>query len=101
MSEDIQKDPLPPSRAEPPGESPDYSPLDYPAEPPRESISDAHRVYPGDGAAPLKDLLRTLRHIGFHGVLSLELFNRDYWKQDAAAVARTGLAKMRNLVRSI
>lgn len=73
---------------------------DYPAEPRRADLTDAHRVYPGDGVAPLKDLLRTLRDIGFRGVLSLELFNRDYWKQDALAVARTGLEKMRAVVRA-
>jgi sugar phosphate isomerase/epimerase len=74
---------------------------DYPADPPRESITDAQRVYPGDGVAPLKTILRDLRDIGFRGVLSLELFNRDYWKQDPLVVARTGLEKMRVVVRSI
>src|SRR5207244_4349536 len=64
---------------------------DYPAEPPRSSITDAQRVYPGDGTAPLKEIVRTLRRIGFDGVLSLELFNREYWKQDPLTVARTGL----------
>jgi sugar phosphate isomerase/epimerase len=73
---------------------------DYPAQPPRTAITDAQRVYPGDGVAPLKTILRDLRQIGFRGVLSLELFNRDYWKQDALAVARTGLEKMRAVVRS-
>jgi sugar phosphate isomerase/epimerase len=68
---------------------------DYPADPPRASITDAHRVYPGDGVAPLKEMLRDLRHLGFGGYLSLELFNREYWKQDAMQVARTGLEKMR------
>jgi sugar phosphate isomerase/epimerase len=68
---------------------------DYPARPSRKEISDAHRVYPGDGVAPLKPLLRDLRRLGFQGVLSLELFNRDYWKQDARTVARTGLEKMK------
>src|SRR5262249_2477267 len=29
---------------------------DYPADPPREKITDAQRVYPGDGVAPLKSL---------------------------------------------
>lgn len=72
---------------------------DYPAEPPRETITDAHRVYPGDGVAPLDDILRILRDIGFSGSLSLELFNRDYWAQDAAVVARTGIEKMRAAVR--
>jgi sugar phosphate isomerase/epimerase len=71
---------------------------DYPAEPPREAISDAHRVYPGDGVAPLKDVLRDLRLAGFRGYLSLELFNRDYWKQDALAVAKTGLEKTKSVV---
>jgi sugar phosphate isomerase/epimerase len=73
---------------------------DYPADPPRESITDAQRIYPGDGVAPLKELLRDLRRIGFRGVLSLELFNRDYWKQDALTVARTGIEKMRAVVRA-
>lgn len=71
---------------------------DYPAQPSRETISDAHRVYPGDGVAPLKEALRDLRLAGFHGFLSLELFNREYWKQDPLAVARTGLEKMKAVV---
>jgi sugar phosphate isomerase/epimerase len=72
---------------------------DYPADLPRASITDAQRIYPGDGVAPLKSILRILRDIGYRGVLSLELFNRDYWKQDALTVARTGLEKMRAVVR--
>ncbi|MFN0052194.1 MAG: sugar phosphate isomerase/epimerase family protein [Planctomycetales bacterium] len=70
---------------------------DYPADPPRESISDAHRVYPGDGVAPLPALMKDLRQAGFRGVLSLELFNREYWKQDPLLVAKTGLEKMRRV----
>jgi sugar phosphate isomerase/epimerase len=73
---------------------------DYPAKPPRTEITDAHRVYPGDGTAPLARILRDLREASFHGVISLELFNRDYWKQDAAMVLRTGLTKMRTVVRA-
>lgn len=73
---------------------------DYPADPPRAAITDAARVYPGDGVAPLKAILRDLQAMGYRGVLSLELFNRDYWKQDALTVARTGLEKMRAAVRS-
>jgi sugar phosphate isomerase/epimerase len=71
---------------------------DYPADPPRETINDSHRVYPGDGVAPLPEMLRDLRLAGFHGFLSLELFNKDYWKQDALAVAKTGLEKMKSVV---
>jgi len=72
---------------------------DYPARPPRAEITDAHRVYPGDGVAPLRFILRTLYQTGFRGALSLELFNRDYWQQaDPLAVARTGLQKTRDVV---
>jgi sugar phosphate isomerase/epimerase len=73
---------------------------DYPAAPPRATITDADRVYPGDGIAPLAELVRTLRAIGFRGYFSLELFNREYWQQDARTVARTGLEKMRAIVTS-
>jgi sugar phosphate isomerase/epimerase len=72
---------------------------DYPALD-RATITDAMRVYPGDGVAPLKELFRDLRAMGYRGMLSLELFNRDYWKQDALAVAKIGLEKMRELVRA-
>jgi 2-keto-myo-inositol isomerase len=71
---------------------------DYPAEPARDKISDAERVYPGDGVAPLNTILKILTEIGFSGALSLELFNRTYWKQDAKLVAETGLAKMKAAV---
>jgi sugar phosphate isomerase/epimerase len=73
---------------------------DYPAKPKEPAITDAHRVYPGDGVAPLADILRDLARIGFTGVLSLELFNREYWKQDALHVAKTGLEKMKAAVRA-
>ena len=71
---------------------------DYPAKPPRDKITDADRVYPGDGVAPLVPMLRDLYRVGFRGLLSLELFNRTYWKQDANVVARTGLEKMKAVV---
>lgn len=70
---------------------------DYPDKP-RADITDADRVYPGDGVAPLKTILRDLRGAGFRGMLSLELFNRTYWMHDALTVARTGIDKMRTAV---
>ena len=73
---------------------------DYPAIPPRTEIRDKHRVYPGDGVAPLTAIIRDLIKIGYTGILSLELFNEDYWKQDAMLVAKTGLEKMKAVVRA-
>lgn len=68
---------------------------DYPAEPSRTEQNDGHRVYPGDGVAPWSGIRESLNRIGFSGSVSLELFNRDYWQQDALAVATTGLEKMK------
>lgn len=67
---------------------------DYPADPPRETITDGDRVFPGDGVAPLDFILRTVYDGGFRGALSLELFNRKYWERDVDEVARTGREKM-------
>jgi len=67
---------------------------DYP-EIARDKIVDKDRVYPGDGIAPLKEILKGLYDLGFNGVLSLELFNPEYYKQDALEVARKGLQKMK------
>jgi len=71
---------------------------DYPAEPPRETITDRDRVYPGDGIAPLTQIIRDLHSNGSRAILSLELFNPNYWKQEPLAVAKTGLAKMKDAV---
>ena len=73
---------------------------DYPADPPRETIADKDRVYPGDGVAPLDRILKDLAGINPEMVLSLELFNPTYWKQDALEVAKTGLAKLKAAVVS-
>lgn len=73
---------------------------DYPADPPRAQANDGHRIMPGDGVAPLPQILRDLAATGGQTVLSLELFNRSYYEQDALEVARLGLAKMKAAVRA-
>lgn len=72
---------------------------DYPADPPRATITDAHRVYPGDGVAPLDQIFRDLKAIGYTGWLSLELFNKEYWKTSPQKIAQTGIEKLRAAVR--
>jgi len=69
---------------------------DYPADPPKETISDRDRVYPGDGIAPWNQIAADLAKL--NPVLSLEIFNTTYWKRDALEVAKTGLAKMKQAV---
>ena len=68
---------------------------DVPAGIERDALKDSDRVYPGDGATPLGQLLRDLRDIGYSGPLSIELFNPQYYKEDPEVVARTALAKTR------
>ena len=74
---------------------------DYPAGKPVNEQTDADRVYPGDGAAPFKNILQTLKNMGGNKTLSLELFNKTYWNQDALLVARTGLQKMKAVVNEV
>jgi sugar phosphate isomerase/epimerase len=52
-------------------------------------------VFPGDGIAPIADITRGFLQVGATPVLSLELFNRDYWAMDALEAAKIGLAKMK------
>jgi 2-keto-myo-inositol isomerase len=73
---------------------------DYPANPPRDTITDRDRVYPGDGIAPLNQILSDLYSNAGRTVLSLELFNPTYWKQDPLEVAKTGLVKMKTAVNN-
>ncbi len=68
---------------------------DYPDNPPRATIKDADRVYPGDGVAPLQAIFKPLIANGFRGTLSLELFNPTYYQREADVVAREGIEKVR------
>ena len=68
---------------------------DYPADPLVDTIGDEHRVFPGDGIAPITDITRGFLQVGATPVLSLELFNREYWAMDALEVAKMGLKKMK------
>jgi 2-keto-myo-inositol isomerase len=71
---------------------------DYPGNIPRENQEDKDRVYPGDGIAPFKQIVTDLKNMKGPKILSLELFNREYWAQDPLQVAKTGLEKMKKVV---
>lgn len=81
-----------------PGALQNYHMNDYPADPPRESIKDEHRVFTGDGIAPVTEVLRNFKSVGAYPVLSLELFNKTYWAMDAMECAKVGLEKMKESV---
>jgi sugar phosphate isomerase/epimerase len=72
---------------------------DYPQAADPSTLNDGNRLYPGDGVAPFRQILRDMRDNGFRGCFSLELFNRDYWAKSADDNLKTGLEKMRAVVR--
>ena len=53
-----------------------------------EALTDADRVYPGQGVMRLGELRSSLNDIGYRGFVCLELFNRSYWKDDPEVVAK-------------
>ncbi len=73
---------------------------DYP-DIPRDKITDADRVYPGDGIAPIAKVFKTVMSSGFSGVISLELFNRKYWERDPLENATEGLRKTKGAMAAI
>jgi len=74
---------------------------DYPSTLSREEIGDKDRVYPGLGVGPIAQVLTDLKKAGGPTVLSLELFNRDYWAQDPLEVAKSGLISMKEAVAKV
>ncbi|MDZ7718909.1 MAG: sugar phosphate isomerase/epimerase [Balneolaceae bacterium] len=52
---------------------------DYPANPSRDQLTDADRVFPGEGICPYNEVIPKLYNAGFRGGFSVELFNREYW----------------------
>ncbi|WP_395783274.1 sugar phosphate isomerase/epimerase family protein [Aquirufa sp.] len=59
-----------------------------------DQITDADRIYVGDGEAPIRKILNLLKP----EVISLELFNKELYKQDPLTVAKIGFDKMAKLV---
>jgi sugar phosphate isomerase/epimerase len=68
---------------------------------PREKITDADRVLPGDGISPLPKILRTLKDPSRKLVLSVEIFNKKYYSMDANDVAKLALQKLKSVAEGI
>ncbi|MBD2754569.1 sugar phosphate isomerase/epimerase family protein [Spirosoma validum] len=74
---------------------------DYTADFTKEKITDADRVFPGDGVAPIRDTLKLIKRTDMPIVLSLEVFNKVYYAQEAQTVANTAMTKMKAMVAGI
>jgi 2-keto-myo-inositol isomerase len=54
---------------------------------PKCELTDAHRLFPGLGVIPLRQIIAALRAIGYDGVASIEIFRPEYWAWDPRRVA--------------
>jgi 2-keto-myo-inositol isomerase len=54
---------------------------------PKEAIRDDTRLLPGLGVVPLDDICARLKHIGYDGSCSIELFRPEYWYWDPLELA--------------
>ena len=55
---------------------------------PREELLDKHRLLPGLGILPLRELIAAFRKINYDKVASVEIFRPEYWERDAFGLAR-------------
>lgn len=74
---------------------------DYPANLSAADITDADRVYPGDGVAPVRRILQILKNPDRPLIISCEVFNKNYYRQNALVVAKAALSKMKAVTEGI
>lgn len=55
---------------------------------PKESLTDAHRLYPGTGILPIKEIKARFDKIGYDRMVSIEIFRPEYWNENPFEVAR-------------
>src|SRR4030043_1936461 len=65
---------------------------------PKSDLQDAHRLYPGEGEIPLKEIVTRLKEIHYDGPVSIEMFRPEYWAQPAEEVAKKGMEAMRKFI---
>lgn len=55
---------------------------------PKENLTDAHRLYPGEGILPIKEIKEKFDEIGYDRMVSIEIFRPEYWNEDPFEVAK-------------
>ncbi len=65
---------------------------------PRELMTDADRIFPGDGDFHLEPIVNRLREIGYGGAVSLELLNPMLWGSKPSQIAELGIAALERLL---
>jgi 2-keto-myo-inositol isomerase len=59
---------------------------------PKEHLTDAHRLYPGLGILPIKEIKQRFDKIGYDRMVSIEIFRPEYWSADPFEVAKLAKA---------
>lgn len=59
---------------------------------PKEQLTDAHRLYPGAGILPIREMKEHFDKIGYNRMVSVEIFRPEYWQQDPFDVAHKAKA---------
>lgn len=59
---------------------------------PKEQLTDAHRLYPGLGILPIKEIKERFDKIGYNRMVSIEIFRPEYWNADPFEVAKLAKA---------
>ncbi len=59
---------------------------------PKEQLTDAHRLYPGEGILPIREMKERFDKIGYDRMVSVEIFRPEYWNEDPFVVARKAKA---------
>jgi 2-keto-myo-inositol isomerase len=67
---------------------------------PKDEITDANRLFPGDGVIPLKEIVGAVRATGYDGVASVEIFRPEYWQRDPLSVAKEAKEKSLRVLRA-
>ena len=65
---------------------------------PRSELEDRHRLLPGLGILPLRQMISAFRKIGYDKVASVEIFRPEYWERDPFALARDAHAATKRVL---
>lgn len=58
----------------------------------KNDLTDAHRLYPGEGILPIREIKERFDRIGYDRMVSIEIFRPEYWNEDPFEVARKAKA---------
>jgi len=59
---------------------------------PKDQLTDAHRLYPGEGILPIREIKAHFDKIGYDRMVSIEIFRPEYWNENPTEVAKKAKA---------